>query len=545
MPGAAILCLLAAAAAPLQAAQPTRLLYAEPLAAVWESEARSLESDERGVARGRLRFRAYGRTFDLDLRPNPRLAQAPGRYLVQTGTLASVPGSWARITRRGEDIIGILSDGEELFGIEPGARLAAFIDPTTPLPGGHNLIYRLSDLRVDAALLTCGLARPGGTLSAAAAVAAVTKEFAAPRMAAAAAGPLRRIALAPVADVNFASRYGVNAESEIMARLNVVDGIFREQVGIDIAVGTPEIFRSEAEPYPFKSTTANVLLNQVSDYRVQSGQYQDFGLTHLFTEKRLEGDLAGIAWLGAACSRREGAALSSSYRLTATLNALVAAHEIGHNFNAPHDGEAGSPCESTPTTYLMAPRVASGQTASTFSACSLERMHALIDRLSCLTTLANYDVSLLAPTAVQGSPGEATDVALTVQNLGEQEATAVSLEIVLPAALTVTASEAGPGSCAAQADGLLCALDRLGVAESWPVDVTVRGDEAQRYTVTARVLLAADENPANDAAQFSVTIGSPELAVADGGGGGGGAPGPIVLAALGFAALRRRGRRCG
>jgi hypothetical protein len=32
----------------------------------------------------------------------------------------------------------------------------------------------------------------------------------------------------------------------------------------------------------------------------------------------------------------------------------IAAHELGHNFNAPHDGEAGA-CATTAQTFLMAP----------------------------------------------------------------------------------------------------------------------------------------------------------------------------------------------
>lgn len=544
--GATVWFLLAAWMQPAQAAgPPARLLYAEPLAATWTQDARVRAPDPDRPAHSRMRFHAFGRAFEFDLQSNPRLDQAAGGSPAQAGTLTATPGSWARITRRGDDLIGLFSDGKELYGIEPAAGLVEFMDPAAPLPDGHNLVYRLADLQLDAGALACGLDPPEGMVSAAAAVAAISGELAVPPTAAATTGTLRQIALIPVADAEFASRYGADADSEIMARLNIVDGIFREQVGIDFDVGAPEIFRSTAEPYPFKSTTANTLLNQLSDYRVQSGQYRDFGLTHLFTEKHLDGDLAGIAWLGAACLTREGAALSSSYQLPVSMHALVAAHEIGHNFNAQHDGEAGSSCESTAKTFLMAPQISSGSTAATFSTCSVDRMRARIDRLSCLTTIASLDVALLAPSGVTGSLGQPTDIELTVQNLGAQDATNVVLTIALPAALTVASSTAAPGNCAAQADGLRCDLSLLGAGASWLVRMAVRSDAAQRYTVTARAAAANDESPANDAAQFSVTIGNPEPPASSGGssgGGGGGALGAATLVALAIAGLRRRTR---
>jgi hypothetical protein len=535
-------CADTSAAAPVAARVP-RLLYAEGLSPVWQPAAQPRARAAGGGGEGTMRFQAYGRSFALELAPNRRLSPPSAGFTVQSGTLASAPGSWARITRRGADIIGVFSDGEELFGIEPAAALGEFFDPATPLPAGHNLIYRLSDLLLDPSSLACGLQAGAGRVSAAAAVAALTDELGTPQMARA-LGPMRRITLAPVADSDFASRYGRNAQSEVLARLNVVDGIFREQVGIDIAVGAPEVFTSDTGPYPLTSTVAATLLDQVSDYRLaQHGQY---GLTHLFTGKRLDENLVGIGWQSAVCFAREGAALSTSAGITANLSALVAAHEIGHNFGAPHDGEPASPCALTPTTFLMAARVSSN---GTFSSCSLEQMSAVIESRArsypaCLTTLAAYDVALDAPDELQGFPGEATSFAVTVRNLGTQGASGVSLRLTVPAALSISSISPDRGACAPQTDGASCNLDSLPAESDWQVTFEVRSEVVGRFYVTARASAASDELAANDFAQFYATIGTPEqLAAASGGGGG--AIGLVTLAAVGLgAALRRRRYRC-
>ena len=62
----------------------------------------------------------------------------------------------------------------------------------------------------------------------------------------------------------------------------------------------------------------------------------------------------GVAYSSALCSTRFGAGLSEG-NAGAMFDSLVAAHEIGHNFGAPHDGKAGSACESEMGDFIMAP----------------------------------------------------------------------------------------------------------------------------------------------------------------------------------------------
>ncbi|MGH8308590.1 MAG: M12 family metallo-peptidase, partial [Steroidobacteraceae bacterium] len=80
-----------------------------------------------------------------------------------------------------------------------------------------------------------------------------------------------------------------------------------------------------------------------------------------------------------------------------------AAHEIGHNFDAPHDGDTGAACASTPQSFLMAPRLNGSQQ---FSSCSIDQMARLATSGWCLADMATDPVtSPDPPPGGAGPPG--------------------------------------------------------------------------------------------------------------------------------------------
>lgn len=553
---AAGLCAMLLAAAPAPAApaaspdaaatsaRATRLLYAEALAPRWEG-APSAHAAGSGATRGTLRFRAFGRGFELELAPNSRLGQAPPGVMLLAGSVPGIPGSWARLMRQGDALTGLVYDGADYFGIEPVANLVTVLDPDVPQPATGSMVYRLADLLVDPRALACGTDEatlPGDAapaVNAAMALQALASELAAE----AATNPAYRIHIAPVADHEFASRFGANAISELLARLNIADGIFSSQVGVDLMADAPTVFTSTS--YPLTATTPDGLLDQLSDYRVTSGT--SAGITHLFTNKSFANNVVGIAWRSAVCLGREGASLSSSAGMSTVTSGLVVAHELGHNFGAYHDGEAGKPCESTPQTYLMAPRNAG---SSTFSPCSLQYMTVVIAERSlaypaCLTSIIDFDVALAQPAAVHVDPGATVELPLRVQNLGQQPASTLNLRVQVPAPLQVTDAIPDKGYCDFDATQVSCDLASLTANGSWDLRLQVTGTEERSYAISASVSAAVDGSPGNNSRSFTLTVGNPQAATtgsSGGGGGGGGTADALSLLGLLGLALRRRRR---
>src|SRR5262249_4400984 len=145
---------------------------------------------------------------------------------------------------------------------------------------------------------------------------------------------------------------------------------------------------------PFTKTAPEDLLSQVRQYRGSHAAQQATGATHLMTGRDLDGDTVGIAYMGSVCDSQSADSLSDGAHST-LMSALITAHELGHNFNAPHDGEPGA-CASTPQTFLMAPKI---NFSDQFSSCSLDQINARIRTASCLAPYVAPDVAVELPSA--------------------------------------------------------------------------------------------------------------------------------------------------
>jgi len=481
-----------------------------------------------------VQFQAYGKQFTLELRSNSRLlANLPAaqkaqlqNFPIYKGAIAGVSGSWVRLTKVGDALQGAFWDGEDLYTIAPARDVEPYALQSLGVAGDELVVYRLSDTQsvLDTAYCATGDQQDvAGKARSSNQDGAYQKLIAELRQqAVTAAVATEQIEIAFVADFEMSQRYGADTQATMLARANVLDGIFGNQVGVSI-IPFFQIFTDAADP--FTSTNASTLLNELSTYRRNTANIRSRGLAHLMTGRGLDGSTAGIAYVGALCSTGSGAGLSESTGST-TIASLVAAHEIGHNFGAPHDGEAGSACESAGSTFLMAPQI---NGSSTFSSCSLDQIRPVVNSAACVTAIPTGDVALSGLTGTLSAQANADfNVVIDVNSVGAATVNGVTLTATPGATLTVTSATTTSGSCNVGANSVVsCDLGSMASSATRRITMVTRGSAAGSTDVDVTLAAANDSNSANNTGSQAVTISAapvqPPPPPSDDGDSGGGA----------------------
>jgi MYXO-CTERM domain-containing protein len=550
---------------------------AAPTFKVLYHESIKMETHVVSAREQRIHLEAYGKSFDLELTPNDgiRAAVPAGRTDIQpfAGTVSGLPGSWVRLTRTRAGWRGMIFDGTEIYAIEPAADIADSAvqpldaaDPTSPV------IYRLADALMTVGPNFCdtltadqGASGPSAnttdTLPGAPATPAPTGETSAKKVfealakdMAATAGqfPSKRLMTGVVADYEFATKFSADPEGAIIARMDIVDGIWTSQAGVKIALAPITVISTSQEP--FTTTVPNDLLAQVRKYRSGSSAQMSLGVTHLMTGRDLDGNTVGIAYMGSVCQGDTAVSLSEGSHSTA-MSALIAAHELGHNFNAPHDGDASGACASTPQTFLMAPTI---NMSNQFSACSLQQIQARIQTAQCLTAYTPPSVSLSVPSApVSSTPNSPLTLKFSVFAAGDDASNNVAVSATLPTTLVFQSANVAGGACSQGAGTVTCQIGSMTSGDSRDVTLNLTTGTVGTSTVNVDVSSSNNSNTANDSASISANIqdlvtvatatppttASSSTSASSSGGGGGGAVDESLLAALGLAlalAVRRK-----
>ena len=310
---------------------------------------------------------------------------------------------------------------------------------------------------------------------------------------------------------------------------------------MELHVAQLEVFTSPDHPLsdvdPDSDKLSDELLVRLGQYRVDAQQAQ--GLTHLYTGHDLESNTVGIAYTKALCNPRFGAGLTQASN-NAYFDSLVAAHEIGHNFGAPHDGEGD--CSAQTGSFIMASTL---NGSDTFSPCSLELMQAHMAGASCLVALPTADIALRLqgnlPPLVLGS---SRSLVFAIDSVGSETATGVTAEFSIPASLlAIDTAAASHGDCTLNAATVECTLGTLPGGSGRTVTIEVTAINVGEAELTALAEADVDDNPGNNDAVADVVVESPPPAPgtdSGGGGGGGGATGLGALALLALALLPRR-----
>jgi len=474
-----------------------------------------------------MAFHALGRRFALELQPNERLltqafrGRVPDGVGVYRGRLAGQAGSWVRLVVSNGVPSGLVWDGEQMFAIEPQPGLSGTDAP---------VIYRLRDVYVEPGTMSCGTSS-APAIDFATVYEDITAEL--NEAVVAAAGELEQLNVGVVGDFEFTHILGDSAEAELLARINNVDGIFSEQLGVQITAREVDTFQTVTDP--FTRSDPSGLLEEISRYRQTTPAQADQGITFLFTGRDLDGTTVGLAYRGALCAEQFGVGLGEARRGVAT-DSLIAAHEIGHLFGAQHDGEAGSVCESVTGTFLMSPRVSD---TSEFSSCSIETIQPYIDSARCINPVLDADVAVELNGGIQNLLlGDTVDLNFDVVNNGTLDATTVAVSIDIPSNLTLNSITATAGSCTSGAGQADCALGTIAGLGTERVTVGVTAGSVGSSTVNATVSADSDSQPGNNTATGTVTVSAVSSSATDDSDSGGGAVNLLWLMLL--VLVRRR-----
>jgi hypothetical protein len=457
----------------------------------------------------------------------------------------------------------MISDGQELYAIEPAADLAgALVQPVGGTSGATPVMYRLKDALLPLGLAFCeilnvdgspytgvdGVSSSTGSATQGRMTAQMLFNSIAADTATQTAGPGLELTVGVVGDYEFYQHFSDDPEGTIIARMDIVDGIWSSQAGVKISLAPLTVLKAADEP--FTRTVPADLLSQLRKYRGSHSEQMLTGVTHLMTGRDMDGDTVGISYMGSVCDTQYADSLSEGAH-SALMSALIAAHELGHNFNAPHDGEAGA-CASTPQTFLMAPRV---NFSDQFSSCSLEQINARIKTAQCLVPYEAPDVAVeLLATSIGALANSTFTLSFVAHAIGDDPSNDVSAMAVLPATLAVQSATAAGGTCTTDGGSVTCSLGKLIPQETRQIDLAVVGTATGSSTATLSVASPNDYVVDNNSAQVSIQISAapaaPPTSSATGeGAGSGGGGGNLDLAVLvvlggaaGLAARRRRVR---
>lgn len=243
---------------------------------------------------------------------------------------------------------------------------ATFILAASPTADGEAVIYELSSLPPDAINwqdFDCqseGLHVPGWDpdLYAPAGDTSVGR-----------AAASRSVSLAIETDWEFTSRFGGNTEASSAYAITLVAAIaeiYIRDVDSDLRVDFLRVWSTSADPWDQSSTSAQ--LSQFRSYWNANMTHVDRHAAHFLSTRLLGG---GVAYVGALCATGFDYGLSANLRgsfpyplqdnHSQNWDVMVMAHELGHNFGAPHthsmfppvDNCAGGDCSVVPNGTIM------------------------------------------------------------------------------------------------------------------------------------------------------------------------------------------------
>ena len=346
-----------------------------------------------GTGKRLVQFRALAQYFELELELNSAIEEGEitwvgskkpvtaSRTLHYKGKVKGDEHSWVRVSMAGDVMEGMIGHQGDTYLMESAHRYLG-------KSARGMIMYRLSDSDTGLPPGSCALEDPqmsaamnrfSGQHSTSAQVLPSSQAVAASGV----VGARQELELGVLIDHEFFLVHGSDSANVVQTLLNQVDGIYEAELGVSIRIAQMVIFTQPDDPFS-DATDASDLLGEVNGLvSSNASPISGVGLTHLFTGKDLDGNTAGIAFVGVLCSSSVGTGLSADFSVNRRIFTLLTAHELGHNFNAPHDNQAGSACAATPFGFIMNPFL-DNSLEFTFSACSQVQIAPEVSAASCL-----------------------------------------------------------------------------------------------------------------------------------------------------------------
>jgi hypothetical protein len=258
------------------------------------------------------------------------------------GTVEGMNKAQARFTISNESIEGVIFTETANYYIEPAKRFSASADAS------EFVFYKPSDL-ADDLTIKCGVtiedkitALSGSAVDNLATVDAGVTALG------------RVVAIATEADFEYVRSLGGSqqANNEILGILNVVEGLYEEELGLSFQVTFQHTWATASDPY---TTTENgsQLLSEFQSHWNMNFQNVVRDLAHIWTGK----NAGGIAFINSVCRTTSAYGLTSGgLRNALTTLAFVAqtpTHEIGHNFGALHPDQQTPPVTECAGTIMQ------------------------------------------------------------------------------------------------------------------------------------------------------------------------------------------------
>jgi hypothetical protein len=207
--------------------------------------------------------------------------------------------------------------------------------------------------------------------------------------------PPRVVELGIDADYELFQRYGSATLAEMRAIVNAAEAFYTEQLGLSFKVKSSDI--STNPSLPSASTNALVLLDAYRNQALGSPLGRTADIFHLFSGKGsltytgfpvvgLAGSPEGPGQPGPVCLT-PGNSVGLSQRIEDSIQAIVTAHEIGHNLGATHPDQS-LPSQNLPRSIMSSEVASDGKLFAEYSRGEIATQ--VIDHGDCLAVEAKF-----------------------------------------------------------------------------------------------------------------------------------------------------------